>query len=167
MKRIVNLLVIALIAISSLGVSGCSQQRKLSKRNAEKVEFVSLDKVRGNIKEGLKFTVTAKNNTCHNLRVTEAEAYLLFNGRKIGKIALNNEVRLPRRSTSQVEIPLRATLSSPLATVSAIGNLRNGDFTGFSANVSVTVAAGAVRRTFAKENVTFEELSKLFKLKKK
>ena len=166
MKRFFNYIIIAIVAFSTLGLGSCTIQHKASQPK-DKLQIVSLDKVKGNLKEGIKATITVENNTAFNLQVSDASAFVMYNGKKIGRIALNGVVALPRRSKSQVEVPLRATLSGPLATVSAINNFRKGNFTGFTVDVSATIATRCKKRTFEKKGISFDELAQQFNIKLK
>lgn len=166
MKRFFNYIIIAIVALSTLGLGSCTIQRKASQPK-EKLQIVSLDKVKGNLKEGIKATITVENNTAFNLQVSEASAFVMYNGKKIGRIALNGAVALPRRSTTQVVVPLRITLSGPLASISAINNFRKGNFTGFTVDVNATIATRCKKRTFEKKGITFDELAQQFNIKLK
>ena len=88
MKRFFKYIIIAFVALSTLGLESCSIQRKASQPK-EKLQILSLDKVKGNLKEGIKATITVENNTAFNLQVTEATAFLMYNGKKIGRVAIN------------------------------------------------------------------------------
>lgn len=167
MKNFIKHIIIVLVAFSALGLGSCAHQHKVAKPKKEKIEFVSIDKVGGSIKEGVKITATITNNMGLKLRVIAAEAYLLHKGKKIGRIALNKEVELPRRATTQVVIPLKATLSGPLATISAINNLRKGDFSGLTVDVSATISTRLGSRTFEKKSISFEDFSSKINLKLK
>ena len=166
MKRFFKYIIIAFVALSTLGLESCSIQRKASQPK-EKLQILSLDKVKGNLKEGIKATITVENNTAFNLQVTEATAFLMYNGKKIGRVALNGAVALPRRSTTQVVVPLRITLSGPLASISAINNFRKGNFTGFTIDVNATVATRCKKRTIERKGLTFDELAQQFNIKLK
>lgn len=166
MKRFFKYIIIVLVALSTLGLESCSIQRKVSQPK-EKLQILSLDKVKGNLKEGIKATITVENNTAFNLQVTEATAFLMYNGKKIGRVALNGAVALPRRATTQVVAPLRITLSGPLASISAINNFRKGNFTGFTIDISATIATRCKKRTFEKKGITFDELAQQFNIKLK
>lgn len=166
MKRFFKYIIIAFVALSTLGLESCSIQRKASQPK-EKLQILSLDKVKGNLKEGIKATITVENNTAFNLQVTEATAFLMYNGKKIGRVALNGTVALPRRATTQVVAPLRITLSGPLASISAINNFRKGNFTGFTIDVNATVATRCKKRTIERKGLTFDELAQQFNIKLK
>lgn len=161
MKRFVKYTLLALIVVVTLGLSGCANQGQPRQRK-EKFQVVSLDKVNGSIGEGWKITLTVANNTASNMRITNAAAYIHHNNRKIGRVVLDGEVLLPRRRCSQVEVPLRITLSNPIAAFSLLNKVRKGDFSGVAVDYSISVKALASTRTFEQENVSLEQLAKQF-----
>ena len=164
MKRIVKYLAIFILVVTSLGLSSCAKQEGQPRPRKDKFQVVSLDKVSGSISDGWRITITVANNTASNLRITDASAFVRHNGRKIGRLTLDGDIVLPRRRCSQVEIPLRVTLSNPIAALSTFNKVRKGDFSGIAIDYSVTVAALASHRTIERENVSLEQLAKQFNL---
>ena len=181
MKRTIKHIAIAIIAISTLSLGSCATQNKLDKgvkqekcekqkkqkkEKKQKVQFVSFDKIKGNFKEGIKLVVTIQNNTCFNLRITSTEANVLHNGRTFGRISVDKEIKLPRRSRTQVEIPLRATVSRNLGSLSALNNLRKGIFSGWTLDAKINVATGISKHSFEEKNISLENLIKQIDLAK-
>lgn len=166
MNRFFKLSVV-LLAIASLVASGCSIERDINKRDTEKVQFISFDKVRGGFKEGFRVTITATNNTICNIRLTEATANLMHNGKKIGVVSLKEEVVLPRRRTSQIEIPVRLTLANARTALSLLGGLKGGNLPNFTVDLSITAKTALLKRTLEKRDIPLNELSALFDYKKR
>ena len=96
------------------------------------------------------------------MRITSASAFVRHKGRKIGRLALDGEVFLPRRRCSQVEIPIRVTLSNPLAAIGIFNKVRKGDFSDISVDYSVTIASLTSHRIFEQENASLEKLAQQF-----
>lgn len=163
MNRAFKYTIIALIIAAALGLSGCSKQGQTRQRK-QKFQVVSLDKVSGSIGEGWKLTLTVANNTASNMRITAASAFVRHNGRKIGRMVLDGEVLLPRRRCSQVEVPLRLTLSNPIAALGVLNKVRKGDFSGITIDYSVAVSALTSHRTFEQNGVSLEQLAHQFNL---
>ena len=181
MKRTIKYIAIAIIAISTLSLGSCATQNKLDKgvkkekcekqkkqkkEKKQKLQFISFDKIKGNFKEGIKFVVTVENNTCFNLRITAAEANIVHSGRTVARISVDREIKLPRRSRSQIEIPLRATVSRNLASLAALNNLRKGIFSGWTLDTKINVATGISKHSFEEKNVSLENLIKQLDLSK-
>lgn len=161
MKRFIKYTILALVIVATLGLSGCAKQGQQRQRK-QKFQVVSLDRVSGSISEGWNITLTVANNTASNMRITAASAFVRHNGRKIGRVALDGEVLLPRRRCSQVNVPLRLTLSNPIGALALLNKVRKGDFSGIAVDYSVTISALASHRIFEQENVPLEQLARQF-----
>ena len=107
------------MVVASLALSSCNKQERQPRQRKNKFQVVSLDKVSGSIGEGWRITLTVANNTASNMRITDATAFVRQGNRKIARVTLDGEVILPRRRCSQVDVPLRLTLSNPIAALSA------------------------------------------------
>ncbi len=154
----------ALVAIVvAVGFTGCSKQGQ-SRQRKQKFQVVSLNKVSGSVGEQWRVTLTVANNTASNMRITAASAFVRHNGRKIGRLVLDGEVVLPRRRCSQVEVPLRLTLSNPIGALALMNRLRKGDFSGVTVDYSVSVAALMSHRIFEQEGVALDQLARQFNL---
>ena len=162
MKRVIKYFFVALIALATLGLSGCKNKDKVKKERPDKLEMVSLDKVGGNLKDGLKLTLTVKNNSGFNVRITAAEAFLQHKDRKIGRLVMSGEVVLPRRSTTQVEVPLRVTVSNLMTSLAAFKLISEKKYDGFTINYNATVLAGKITINMKDEVMTLEEFMKSF-----
>lgn len=161
MKRFIKYTFLILVIVATLGLSGCTKQGQQRQRK-QKFQVVSLDRVSGSISEGWNITLTVANNTASNMRITAASAFVRHNGRKIGRVALDGEVLLPRRRCSQVNVPLRLTLSNPIGALALLNKVRKGDFSGIAVDYSVTISALASHRIFEQENVPLEQLARQF-----
>ena len=153
---------IAIVAAVALLLGGCAKQGETARPRRQKFQVVSIDKVNGSIREGWRLTLTVANNTASNMRITSASAFVRHKGRKIGRLALDGEVFLPRRRCSQVEIPIRVTLSNPLAAIGIFNKVRKGDFSDISVDYSVTIASLTSHRIFEQENASLEKLAQQF-----
>lgn len=170
MNRLIKYIILAFIAISTLGLAGCEkkQGKKSARHDKEKLEVVSIDKVSGSMEEGWTVTMTVQNNTLHTIRITSASLFLLHNNKKIARIALSGEVLLPRRNTTQVEVPLRATLSSPLTAIGALNKIIQGNFDGFTVNYDATFSTRLMKNiSFTEEGITLKELIGSLNMKQK
>lgn len=164
MKRVLRHIIFALIIIASLGLASCSKEGRQPRQHKQKFQVVSLDNVRGSIGEPWHLTLTVANNTASNVRITSATAFVNHNGRKLARVTLDEEILLPRRRCSQVDVPLRLTLSNPIAALALLNKVRKGDYTGITVDYSVSVSALASHRIFEEQGVTLEQLAKQFNL---
>ena len=156
----ITIVVVAIVTILAMG--SCTKQGEAGRQRRQKFQIISLDKVSGSLSDGWRVTLTIANNTASNMRITSAEAYVRYNGRKIGRFVIDEEVTIPRRRCSQVEIPLRVTLSNPLTALSIFNKVRKGDFTGVAVDYNITITAFAAHRIFERQNVSLEELAYQF-----
>lgn len=164
MKKTLRHVFFALAILASLGLAGCSKHGNQPRQQKQKFQVVSLDNVRGSIGEPWNITLTIANNTASNVRITSASAYINHNGRKFARVILDKEVLLPRRRCSQVEVPLRITLSNPIAALGLLNKVRKGDYSGVTVDYSVSVSALASHRIFEEQGVTLEQLARQFNL---
>ena len=98
------------------------------------------------------------------MRITSASAFVRHNGRKIGRLTLDGEVLLPRRQCSQIDVPLRLTLSNPIGALSVLNKLRKGDFSGITIDYNLAASSLIAHRVFEQENVSLEQLAQQFNL---
>lgn len=162
MNFIRNITAVILVVVA-LGFSSCNKQKGVNEKES-KLEIVSVDKVTGALSNDWEITATIANNTGFNVRVLEAQITLKYDGRKIGNIATKDVVKLPRRSRTQVVIPLRVTLSSSMAALSAIGKITRGELSKITIDYSAKAAVLASKFKFEEKDVTLEELNKEFNL---
>lgn len=133
-------LLFAVIAL--LGLSSCEK-----KERPDKLEVVSVERVSSSPDKGSWIvTMTVNNNTLHNVRFKSAIIYLLQNGKKICRLALANEIELPRRSTTQVDVPVRVTLANPLAAVSAVNKVIKGNYEGLTIDYNATLSTRTIKK---------------------
>lgn len=163
MKRVTRNILIASFIVISLMFGSCAKQDGQRLRR-QKFQVVSIDKVRGSISNGWKISLTVANNTASNMRIIATNAFIKNNGKKIGRLSLDGEVFLPRRRCSQVEVPLRITLSNPIAALSVFNKIRKGDFSDITIDYNITIATLTSHRSFEQENVSLEQLAKQFNL---
>lgn len=164
MKRTFRDILKLLIVIFMFGLVGCSKPGANQTRHKHKFQVVSVDKVSGSIGDKWAITLTVANNTASNMRITSASAYVKHNGRKVGRLVLDGEVVLPRRRCSQVEVPLRLTVSNPIVAFSLLNKLRKGDFSGVTVDYNIAITAFASHRLFEQEGVSLEQLAQQFNL---
>ena len=164
MKRAFRDILKLLIIIFVFGLVGCSKPGANQTRHKHKFQVVSVDKVSGSIGDKWAITLTVANNTASNMRITSSSAYVKHNGRKVGRLVLDGEVVLPRRRCSQVEVPLRLTVSNPIVAFSLLNKLRKGDFSGVTVEYNIALTAFASHRLCEQEGVSLEQLAQQFNL---
>lgn len=158
MKRVVKYIVVAFIAVATLALNSCNKIER-----PDPLEIVSLDKIGGSLSDGLKVTMTIANNTGYNVRVTAASVFMRYNNKKIGHLTVGEVIELPRRSSTQVTVPVSVAFSSTLTAMGAVSKVMKGEYKGFSVDYSVTVATRLIKSYTVKgESTPLEELVKEF-----
>ena len=66
-----------------------------------------------------RLELTIENRSCFKVRITSGELAVVYLERELGRAVLQNEVVLPRRSTSTVTVNVGLEFSSPLAMLRA------------------------------------------------
>lgn len=158
MRRFAGYIAIAIVLFATMLTTSCSRERT----PRPKFQIISLDKVGGTVKDGWRITLTVANNTARNITITNATATLLYKGRKVGILTLNDMVVLPRRQCSKVEIPLQAKFS--YSALPLLGKVRKGDLSGITVDYSLSLSALTRLRTFEQQGIPLEELAKKFNL---
>ena len=113
-------ILLVLVAVAALCLGGCKPRTEAPKEKEEKFKIVSVDKVSGSFTDGWNLTLTITNNTAFNIRFAEGSAMLKNGGSKCANVALNGEVTLPRRATTQVVVPLKVTIAKSLAALTVL-----------------------------------------------
>ena len=163
MRTIIKNIIIAFWVAATLCLGGCSKQ-KAERTPKQKFQVVSLDGVKGSISEGWQISLTVANNTASNINITTGSAFINQGGRKVARVLLDGEVLLPRRRCSQVVVPVRLTLSNPIAAFSLLNRVRKGDFSNITVDYTLSVKAFAQHRTIEGDGVSLEQLAKQFNL---
>lgn len=162
MKQLFKYISVIAVMVAALVLGSCSKLGEGNIPRRQKFQVVSIDKVNGSLSDGWRITLTIANNTASNMRIIAANAFVRYNGRKVGRFVVNDEIVIPRRRCSQIEVPLKITLSNPLTALSVFNKVRKGDFSGITVDYSVTIAAFTSHRIFERENVALNELATQF-----
>lgn len=162
MKRYLKYTLLALVAVVTLCIGGCKQRTEQPKEKEEKFKIVSVDKVTGSFTEGWNLTLTITNNTAFNIRFAEGSAMLKNGGSKCANVALNGEVTLPRRATTQVIVPLKVTIAKSLAALSVLSKLNRGDYSGLTLDYNIVAVVAGSKYKFEGKDEPLEQLAKQF-----
>ncbi len=68
-------------------------------------------------------TCTVGNSSCHKLRITEGRFRLHTGLGDVATVLLNEQVTIPRRAVTPLEIPIRIKLNDPLALLASPSGL--------------------------------------------
>ncbi len=99
MKKVLILLLVA------MSVS-CSMRDKIEIIEPVQVKVESLSKFR--------LTCMVDNRSCHAVRILEGRLKVHMPAGDVGTILLNEEVVVPRRAVTKIDIPMRIRFENPL-----------------------------------------------------
>lgn len=163
MQSIVRHIALLLLVVITLGLSGCNKQKE-PRQKPDKFEIISVDKLTGSMGSEWKVTATLANNTAFNVRITEAQVFVKYEGRKIASIATKDEVLLPRRSKVQVTVPLRLTVASSMTALSALAQIGKGELSKITLDYNLIAAVLASKINISEKDISLEELNREFNL---
>lgn len=101
----------------------------------------------------VNFVLNAENTSGRNITLSNATLEIsdVDNGR-IARIIVGSNILLPKRSITNVNVPLRLSIDNPLAGMALLGNLEKS-IKSLYVSGSVTVKAGCLRK-----NITIDRM---------
>lgn len=106
---------------------------------------------------GVNLWLDVSNERCHRLVVSRGEVDIAINGVRVATIALRERVRVARRSSGEVLLPLRFRSYSPLPVLQVLREVLRGEVEGVTISYKIRGGVGIVRRTFSAENIAISE----------
>lgn len=113
MWRRLRILMVCLVVM--LVATPSANAGKIKDRIIEKIRFERFTKTSHLSTSGMNLWAEIDNGSCHRVTIHEAEIDITIKGRTVATITLRDKVVLPRRSTTEVLLPLRFTSRSSLA----------------------------------------------------
>lgn len=119
--------------------SGCMRPDAIAFHGVSDVDFV----LSGS--PAVTLVADVENSSAHNLTVRDAMFSLCRpNGDRIGRVMLTEAVTLPRKSRTDLTVPMRVTLDNMLSGVALLAN--PGEIDGLYVSGEATVKAGCLKR---------------------
>lgn len=114
---------ILLLIITSLLFSGCTGLDEIDIQGIKKYSIKSLKD------NELKAVVTLKvnNPTWYPITLKDLELRTQINGRYIGKVYLDEKIKIKAKRESEVEIPVTLKISNIMATAFVMLNMKNAE----------------------------------------
>ena len=125
---------------------------------AERVAFGGFSRVTHLSTSGMNLWVEVENSSCWRIVVAEAEADIYVGDAKRLTISLRDRVVVPRRSSSEVLVPIRITSHSMFSIVGIIGRIATGNREDITINYRVRVGTPLFKRRLEGEAVPVEVL---------
>lgn len=131
---------------------------------AQQIEFKGFERVTHLSTSGANLWVEVENSGCWRMVVKEAEADILVNGTPRLTITLRDKVVVPRKSSSEVLIPLRFTSRSMFSFAGLIARMALGDREDITVNYRIKAGTPLFKRKFAESGVPLNTLLGLMEL---
>lgn len=151
-----NLNITVAIVILMLSLPGCIREDSIVFRGISDVEI----SMQGS--PSLEAVLSVENTSQRNITIRDA-AFTVSgrDGNRIGKVMVGGELSLPKRSVTQLCVPLKLSLDNPLRALAVVGDI-DGNAPFLFISGSVTVKAGCIRKKFVFEKVPLSEFIRYF-----
>ena len=158
MKHTLYILRTVIIALMvALCTTGCNKQ-KMRQHIVEKVGIESLENITGSMAEGWRVTLRIKNETAYSPTIEQGTGYVLLDGSRVATLRLMEPVRIPKRQTSSVVVPVALSVSNPLKAISLVMRLGQKNVRGIEISLSATIEVAGSRRDIAIERIAADAL---------
>ncbi|MBR4844691.1 MAG: hypothetical protein IKV06_07255 [Alistipes sp.] len=131
---------------------------------AQSVELKGFERVTHLSTSGANLWVEVENSGCWRMVVKEAEVDILVKGTPRLTITLRDRVVVPRKSCSEVLIPLRFTSRSMFSFAGLIARMAIGDRDDITVNYRIKAGTPIFKRKFAESGVPLNRLLGLIAL---
>ena len=158
-KRVLQSIILALAVILALPLTSCNSSKRLASKS-DKVGIVSVDGVKASTGGVFKVRLTVRNDMGIKFKLTEASATASANNKSIANLTLLDEVTVPKRCTTQVELPLRLQLNNPLHTIRLIKQLKEGKIPDLNLSAEGKIKAMGTTYPIKRSNISLKDLLK-------
>lgn len=131
---------------------------------AQKLEFRGFERVTHLSTSGANLWVEVENSGCWRMVVKEGEVDILVNGTPRLTLSLRDRVVVPRKSNTEVLVPLRFTSRSMLSFAGLVARIALGDREDITINYRIKAGTPLFKRTFAQEGVPLNSVLQLLAL---
>ncbi|MBO7311513.1 MAG: LEA type 2 family protein [Alistipes sp.] len=131
---------------------------------AQRIEFGGFERVTHLSTSGANLWVEVENRGCWRMVVKEAEVDILVDGTPRLTLALRDKVVVPRKSSSEVLVPLRFRSRSMLSFAGLVARIALGDREDITINYRIKAGTPLFKRRFEQEGVPLNQLMQLLSL---
>ena len=131
---------------------------------AQRIEFSGFERVTHLSTSGANLWVEVENRGCWRMVVKEAEVDILVDGTPRLTLALRDKVVVPRKSSSEVLVPLRFRSRSMLSFAGLVARIALGNREDITINYRIKAGTPLFKRRFEKEGVPLNQLMQLLSL---
>jgi hypothetical protein len=131
---------------------------------AQKLEFRGFERVTHLSTSGVNLWVEVENSGCWRMVAKEGEVDILVNGTPRLTLSLRDRVVVPRKSSSEVLVPLRFRSRSMLSFAGLVARIALGDREDITINYRIKAGTPLFKRRFEQEGVPLNQLMQLLSL---
>lgn len=131
---------------------------------AQRIEFRGFERVTHLSTSGANLWVEVENRGCWRMVVKEAEVDILVDGTPRLTLTLRDKVVVPRKSSSEVLVPLRFRSRSMLSFAGLVARIALGDREDVTINYRIKAGTPLFKRRFEQEGVPLNQLMQLLSL---
>lgn len=151
MQRLRGIIIaLCFVLLSVAQVEACDATKRVTFEGFRRVTHLSTS--------GMNLWVEVANRSCWRMVIAEAEVDIFVEGTKRLTISLRDRVVAPRRSTSEVLIPIRITSHSMFSIVGIIGRIATGNREDITVDYRVRAGTPLFKRTISNRGVSVDML---------
>lgn len=154
-----------LLAVAAVALAGVSCNGEKSAKKGKSGRTVTIEKFVGADAAGVgryNVRLSVNNGTRHNITITDGELWLRLGSTTVCTVHLDEAVALPKRSVTEVTLPLSLSIDSPMAVLSLYGRLTRGDADKITISLRATGRAGGQSRTIERKDIPLADVLAMF-----
>lgn len=153
-------LTMSLLMAVLLSLGSCSNTMQKMRR---KVKFEGIESVTPTSLSTIQIEVRIKNQTAYNLYLQDAVAHLYYRDREIGSLRLQEQVKIPRRTESEVfRSNWLVDVGNPLSLLPILGKVRQGDWSELWVDLEMEGRGGPVPVNLSREKMPLSDFLRTF-----
>lgn len=153
-------LMMSLMLAMMLSLGSCSNTVQKMRR---KVQFQGIESVELTGLSTIRMDVRIKNQTAYNLHLQDAVAHLYYRDREVGSLRLQEQVKVPRRTDSDLFTShWLVDVGNPLALLPILGKVRAGDLSELWVDLEMEGRGGPVPVNLSREKMPLSDFLRTF-----
>ncbi len=161
MKTIQQSLRYLVLTLLLLSLGGC---RRTMDKIIQKIHLDRIEEVRPIGLTGVEIDVTATNGTAYNLQLANTTVVLFYKGARVATMQLIEPLTLNKRSSTRLTSQWAIKIANPLALLPVARDLRQGNLSSLTVNLSLEGRGGPLRKTIEREQMAFSDFLAIFGL---
>ena len=155
MKKL-QIIIITLVAL----IAASCTPKKIVNQMQENISVVSIENITGSISGGWVITLRVENNTSYQPTLQTAEGDIYVDNTLTAHASLMAPVTLPKKNISSIDIPLELNIHNPLKALSLVLRLSEKNFDNVDLTLNATVEMMGIKKSFAIEKSSANDILK-------